>query len=72
MIKCVDNGRMTCISKAGTPKSRWDNADDAIYTAKIINNRNIDSNFKLVAYKCSHCNYYHLTSKPKRVRAWEK
>ena len=68
MIKCVDNGRMTCIGKDGNHKNRYDTSEQAIAVAKHRNEVFPKRATKLVAYKCSHCHYYHLTSKPKRKR----
>ena len=68
MIKCVDNGIMTCISKNGNPKNRYRSADLAIRAAKISNDKYSNGLTKLVAYKCTHCHYYHLTTKSKRIR----
>lgn len=68
MIKCKNNGKFTCIGKNGKPKNRYETADLAILSAKRINTKYPDNPTKLVSYKCSHCHFYHLTSKPKRVR----
>ena len=68
MIKCVDNGLLTCFSRDGKPKSRWSSSDEAKEHAKYINKSNANDNSKLVAYKCTHCNHYHLTTKFKKVK----
>jgi hypothetical protein len=68
MIKCVDNGLLTCISRDGKPKSRWLTSDEAIKNAKYLNKKYANDNSKLVAYKCTHCNHYHLTTKFKKIK----
>lgn len=68
MFKCVDNGKDTCYSKSGEPKSRWSTDKEAIEKAKRLNEKFYDPDTKLVAYKCSHCHYYHLTRKKRRKR----
>jgi len=68
MIKCNDNGRMTCVPRSGKPKSKWETSDEAIENAKYINNKYPKKDSKLVAYKCTHCHKYHLTTKKKRIR----
>ena len=70
MIKSKDYGKYNCINKRGNYKNRYDSAEIAISTAKFVNQKNPNSPTKLVAYKCSHCHYYHLTSKPKRIRKY--
>lgn len=72
MIKCYNSGPMTCFSKKGDLKSRYDTADKAIRAARVVNITHPERPTKLVGYKCSHCGYYHLTSKPKRVRKYER
>lgn len=73
MVKCVDHGVFTCISKNGNPKSRWDTSEEAIIYAKYLNNKfHKDDDLKLVGYKCTHCYKYHLTTHTKRKRNWEK
>lgn len=62
MIKGKDYGEFSCISRNGAPKSRWDTQDEAIANAKYINNKYPQDGTKLVAYKCTHCYQYHLTS----------
>lgn len=62
MIKCVDKGIWTCIGRNGVPKKSFDDDKSAISAAKIINNNTPDSPTKLVAYKCTHCQKYHLLS----------
>lgn len=68
MQKCIDKGIYTCIGRSGTPKRKFETADHAINAAKLINEKNKDSNTKLVGYKCTNCNGYHLTTHFKRVR----
>lgn len=68
MIKCVDKGLFTCLSRDGKPKSRWATSEEAINNAKYINTKYPSDNKKLVAYKCTHCNYYHLTTKYKKTK----
>lgn len=69
MIKCVDKGALTCVAKSGKPKNRWKTDKEAIKNAKYINENKLqDEDYKLVAYKCTHCHHYHLTSKSKRKR----
>lgn len=68
MKKCVDKGIFTCIRRDGTPKKRFVTAEHAISAAKLINNNNTNSNTKLVGYKCTNCQGYHLTTHFKRVR----
>jgi len=65
MIKCKDSGRFTCIGRSGKPKISYTTADFAINAAKMINRKNSEAVTKLVAYKCTHCHKYHLTSKLK-------
>jgi hypothetical protein len=62
MIKCTDKGIWTCISRGGSPKKSYDTDNEAIRVAKFINEKNPDTNTKLVAYKCSNCRKYHLLS----------
>jgi hypothetical protein len=62
MIKCKDNGIYTCISKTGNPKSRWKTDKEVIDSAKYLNTKYPSTDTKLVGYKCSHCNFYHLTT----------
>lgn len=68
MIPCQNNGRYTCISRNGIPKKSYNTDNEAIHAAKIVNERNSDSNTKLVVYKCAHCQKFHLTSHFKRIR----
>ena len=68
MIKCKDNGKMTCVSKSGKPKSRWKTSDEVIKQAKYLNKKYPKKDTKLVGYKCSNCHHYHLTTTKKRVR----
>jgi len=68
MQKCKDKGIFTCISRNGAPKKRFETDNAAISAAKIINEINKESPTKLVAYKCSHCFGYHLTTHFKRIR----
>lgn len=60
MIKCTNKGKWTCISRNGTPKKSYPNSDSAISAAKLVNEHNTEKNTKLVAYKCDHCQKYHL------------
>lgn len=68
MIKCKDNGNLTCVSKSGKPKNRWKTDTEAIDKAKYLNTRYTKEDTKLVAYKCTNCHHYHLTTRPKRKR----
>jgi hypothetical protein len=68
MIKCKDNGSLTCFSKSGKLKSRWDTQGEAIDQAKYLNKKfHKEDEFKLVAYKCTNCHKYHLTTTKKRI-----
>ena len=60
MIKCVDKGIWTCISRNGVPKKSYPDDVSAINSAKLINGKNKGGKTKLVAYKCTHCSKYHL------------
>lgn len=60
MIKCVDKGEFTCISRNGIPKKSYDTDNAAIAAAKIVNGKDPKPDTKLVAYKCCHCQKYHL------------
>jgi hypothetical protein len=60
MIKCVDKGIWTCISKSGVPKKSYNTDKSAISAAKIVNEKDPKIGTKLVAYKCTHCGLYHL------------
>lgn len=62
MIKGKDYGKFSCVSRSGKPKSRWDTDTEAIANAKYINETYPEEGTKLVAYKCSHCFKYHLTT----------
>lgn len=62
MIKGINNGIYSCISKSGKPKSRWDTSEEVITKAKYLNLKNNSKNTKLVGYKCPKCNKYHLTT----------
>ncbi len=69
MQKCIDKGIFTCIGRNGTPKKRFDTAEQAIHAAKIINNKNGEASLtKLVGYKCSNCHGYHLTTHFKKQK----
>jgi hypothetical protein len=68
MVKCVDKGIFTCIGRNGKPKVRYDNDGHAISAAKLINESDPKQLTKLVAYKCTHCLGYHLTTHFKRIR----
>ncbi len=68
MLKCVDKGIWTCISRSGLYKKSYESADIAIESAKFINSNNSNSITKLVAYKCTHCYKYHLMSVYKKFR----
>lgn len=70
MIKGVNKGVYSCISKNGTPKSRWDNQDEVIEKAKYLNKRYPKVDSKLVGYKCPNCHKYHLTTKFKNKKVW--
>jgi hypothetical protein len=60
MVKCVDKGKFTCISRNGIPKKSYDTDNAAIAAAKIVNGKDPKPDTKLVAYKCCHCQKYHL------------
>jgi phosphoribosylcarboxyaminoimidazole (NCAIR) mutase len=66
MIKCVDKGIWTCISRSGVPKRSYDSDKAAISAAKIVNSKNPELKTKLVAYKCTNCKKYHLMSVKKK------
>jgi hypothetical protein len=68
MIKCTDKGKWTCISRLGLPKKAYETSDSAINAAKIVNEKDPKPNTKLVAYKCTHCNQYHLLTVKKKKR----
>jgi hypothetical protein len=68
MIKCVDKGIWTCISKNNMPKKSYPNDNAAISAAKIVNEKDPKQLTKLVAYKCTHCRQYHLLTVYKRRR----
>ncbi len=68
MIKCVDKGRWTCISRSGVPKKCYPDSDTAISAARIVNEKDPKPNTKLVAYKCTHCNQYHLLTVNKKEK----
>lgn len=70
MIKGKNYGEFSCLSSSGAPKSRWDTADEAIANAKYINKTYPEDDTKLVAYKCSHCHHYHLTTKEIKKRRY--
>ena len=66
MIKCVDKGRWTCIGRTGVPKKSYPDAERAISAAKLVNSSDPKPDTKLVAYKCTHCNKYHLLTVKKK------
>lgn len=66
MIKCVDKGIWTCVSRSGVPKKSYDTDNAAISAAKIVNSKNLELKTKLVAYKCTNCKKYHLMSVKKK------
>jgi hypothetical protein len=68
MIKCVDKGIWTCISREGKPKKSFISDKSAISAAKIVNEKDPKPDTKLVAYKCSKCGNYHLLTVKKRIR----
>ncbi len=68
MIKCVHNMEWTCIGRSGKPKKSYDTDKFAISHAKKINNKEKSIYTKLVAYKCSNCQKYHLTTVYKKVK----
>ena len=68
MIKCIDNGKWTCIGQSGKPKKAFESDVGAIDAAKRINESNNFQYTKLVAYKCSHCFKYHLVTVKKKIR----
>jgi hypothetical protein len=68
MIKCVDKGMWTCVSKSGAPKKSYDTADAVISAAKLVNEHDPKPDTKLIGYKCTHCHKYHLLTVNKRIR----
>lgn len=70
MIKGIDNGQFSCISKTGKEKSRWDTDEEAIKNAKYINTKYPEKDTKLVPYKCTNCHKYHLTTKQIKKKRW--
>jgi hypothetical protein len=68
MIKCTDKGKWTCIGRNGKPKKSYKTDNGAIMAAKIVNEKDPKTETKLVAYKCTHCQLYHLLTVPKRKR----
>lgn len=68
MVKCTDKGIWTCIGRTGVPKKSYLSDRDAISAAKIVNEKDPKPNTKLVAYKCTHCNKFHLLTVNKRIR----
>lgn len=60
MIKGADN--KGCFSKYLKPKKRYSTSDAAIEKAKELNAKSGKINSKLVAYKCTSCHQYHLTT----------
>jgi hypothetical protein len=68
MIKCVDKGIWTCIGRSGVPKKSYVDDKSAISAAKIVNEKDPKTDTKLVAYKCTHCNKYHLLTVRKKIK----
>jgi hypothetical protein len=68
MIKCVDKGIWTCIGRNGVPKKSYTDDKSAISAAKIVNEKDPKQYTKLVAYKCSHCNQFHLLTVNKKIK----
>lgn len=68
MIKCINNGKYTCISKEGKEKSRWGTDKEVIEKAKYLNVKYPVDTTKLVGYKCSNCGFYHLTTVLKKKK----
>ena len=68
MIKCHDKGKWTCIGRNGKPKKSFPTDNAAISAAKLSNNFDANPNTKLVAYKCTHCNQYHLLTVTKKIK----
>lgn len=68
MIKCTDKGIWTCIGRNGTPKKSFPSDKLAIQAAKTINEKNPKDDTKLVAYKCTNCNQYHLLTVKKKIK----
>lgn len=66
MIKCANIGSLSCFSRDGKLKSRWRTDKEAINAAKFLNEKYQSNDTKLVAYKCNHCGYFHLTTKVKK------
>lgn len=68
MIKCVDKGIWTCIGRNNIPKKKFVTDNDAIKAAKLINEKYKQEHKKLVAYKCTHCQNYHLLTVNKKIK----
>lgn len=68
MVKGINKGIFSCISKNGNPKSRWKTAEEAISNAKYLNKKNNQTDRKLVGYKCPNCHFYHLKTNFKIVK----
>lgn len=68
MIKCKDYGVFTCIGGSGKPKRAWNTQNEAIENAKYMNAKYPKEGAKLVAYKCTHCGSYHLTTVLKKYK----
>ena len=66
MIKCVNKGVWTCISRNGIPKKSYNDSDSAISAAKLVNKHHQKDTTKLVAYKCAYCHKYHLLTVNKK------
>jgi hypothetical protein len=57
-----------CFSKNNAPKRRFLNSQVAIDAAKWANENYPIEFTKQVAYKCGHCQGYHLTTQYKKVK----
>ena len=68
MIKCTDKGVWTCIGRNGKPKKAFASDKLAIQSAKTINEKDPKDGTKLVAYKCTNCNQYHLLTVNKKKK----
>ncbi len=66
MIKCHHKGIWTCIGRSGVPKKSFSSDKMAIYAAKKINEKDPKDTTKLVAYKCTQCQQYHLLTVSKK------
>ena len=66
MVKCKHNGALTCVSKSGKPKNRYNTDSEVIKEAKRVNKKYFSETTEVVGYKCTHCHHYHLTTVKKK------